>query len=513
MNGLADEAASGDVHDPNGSAFDLLVIGGGINGAGIARDAAGRGLSVLLAEADDLASHTSSASTKLVHGGLRYLEYYELRLVRESLIERERLLGVAPHIVWPLSFVLPQPPNGRPGWLIRLGLLLYDNIGGRKRLPRSFGVRFAGSPYGRGLKPEVARGFVYADCWIDDARMVALNCMDAHALGATIRTRTRVEALRVENGRWTARLVDAATGAEDEVAARIVVNAAGARVGDMLAQATGAADTPQPRLVKGSHIVVPRLFDGPHAFILQNPDGRIVFAIPYEEDFTLIGTTDVPWTHAQGHATIDAAETAYLCESVNSYLAREIGPDDVVHSFSGVRSLFDDGREDASSVTRDYVLQVDEVSGTPILSVFGGKITTYRRLAEHVLEKLEPWLRTGREAWTGAAPLPGGDLPGGSLPDYTQDVRRRWPFLGDALAARLARSYGTRTADVVGDAASLDDMGEHFGGGLYAREVDYLVAHEWARTADDILWRRSKLGLHLPGQAAAAIDAYLERRG
>ncbi|HZF44646.1 MAG TPA: glycerol-3-phosphate dehydrogenase [Sphingomonadaceae bacterium] len=505
------ERARGDAGSTGGGVYDLLVVGGGINGAGIARDAAGRGFSVLLSEADDLASHTSSASTKLVHGGLRYLEYYELRLVRESLIERERLLGVAPHIVWPLQFVLPQPPNGRPGWLIRLGLLLYDNLGGRKRLPRSFGVRFAGSPFGRGLKPGVRRGFVYSDCWIDDARMVALNCMDAADRGAAIRTRTRVAAVRADKGVWTARLVDTVSGVETGVSARIVVNAAGARVGEMLAEATGARDTPQPRLVKGSHIVVPRLFEGPHAFILQNPDKRIVFAIPYEDRFTLVGTTDVPWTREQGPARIDAAETAYLCDSVNRYLARQIGPEDVVHSYSGVRPLFDDGREDASTVTRDYVLQVDEgAGGAPILSVFGGKITTYRRLAEHALEKLEPWLGTERGGWTGAVPLPGGDLPDGSLGDYTLAVQRRWPFLGEALGARLARSYGTRTAAVVGDAASLADLGRHFGGGLHAREVDYLVAHEWARTAEDILWRRSKLGLHLPPGAAAEIDAYLE---
>ncbi|CAA9517310.1 MAG: Aerobic glycerol-3-phosphate dehydrogenase [uncultured Sphingomonadaceae bacterium] len=509
---MAEEAAGLDAQGPPGGVYDLLVIGGGINGAGIARDAAGRGLSVLLAERDDLASHTSSASTKLVHGGLRYLEYYELRLVRESLIERERLLSVAPHIVWPLQFVLPQPLDGRPRWLIRLGLLLYDNLGGRKRLPRSFGVRFPGSPFGRGLKPEVENGFVYSDCWIDDARMVSLNCMDAAARGATIRTRTRVEQVRATDGRWRARLVDTESGVDDDIFAHVVVNATGAQVGEVLGRAMDVPDTPQPRLVKGSHIVVPRLFDGPHAFILQNPDKRIVFAIPYEEDFTLIGTTDVPWSRKQGPARIDTAETSYLCESVNRYLARQIGPVDVVHSYSGVRPLFDDGREDASSVTRDYVLQVNQQGGAPILSVFGGKITTYRRLAEHALEKLEPWLRTGREAWTGTASLPGGDLPDGSLADYADAVRRRWPFLDDALGGRLARSYGTRTETVVGDAASLADLGEHFGGGLYAREVDYLVGHEWARTSEDILWRRSKLGLHLEPGSAAAIDDYLERR-
>jgi len=509
---LADEAAKDGAQGSGGGIYDLLVIGGGINGAGVARDAAGRGLSVLLAEADDLASHTSSASTKLVHGGLRYLEYYQLRLVRESLIERERLLGVAPHIVWPMQFVLPQPPNGRPAWLIRLGLLLYDNLGGRKRLPRSFGVRLSNSPFGRGLKPEVKRGFVYSDCWIDDARMVSLNCLDAASRGASIRTRTRVGAMQAQDGRWLAKLVDTESGAETGISARILVNAAGAGVGEVLRRATGATDTPQPRLVKGSHIVVPRLFEGPHAFILQNPDKRIVFAIPYEGDFTLIGTTDVPWTKEQGRARIDAEETAYLCESVNRYLSRAIGPGDVVHSYSGVRPLFDDGRENASTVTRDYVLQVDEVGGSPILSVFGGKITTYRRLAEHALEKLGPWLRNDRGPWTGTPPLPGGDLPNGSLVAYSDAVRRRWPFLGDALADRLARSYGTRTAEVVGEPASLGDLGHCFGGGLYAREIDYLVRHEWARTAEDILWRRSKLGLHLNGGAAGMIDDYLERR-
>ena len=483
--------------------YDLLVVGGGINGAGIARDAAGRGLSVLLVEAGDLAGGTSSASTKLVHGGLRYLEYYELRLVRESLIERERLLGIAPHVVWPLEFVLPQPPGGRPGWLIRLGLLLYDNIGGRKRLPRSFGVRFAGSPYGRGLKPEVVRGFVYSDCWVDDARMVALNCVDAAERGAEVRTRIRLDGARVEDGVWRARLSDRA-----EVAARILVNVAGAAVGDVLALATGAAG-PAPRLVKGSHIVVPRLFEGGHSFILQNEDGRIVFAIPYEGRFTLIGTTDVPWTREQGAAAIDEAETRYLCDSVNRYLEREIGPGDVVHSYSGVRPLFDDGREDAASVTRDYVLQVDEVGGAKVLSVFGGKITTYRRLAEHALEKLGV---SGR-AWTGAVALPGGDFGGASLAEFARGLRRRWRFLPDDLAARYARSYGTRTAAIVGDARRLDELGEHFGGGLHAREVDYLVAHEWARSAEDILWRRSKLGLHLDASAGAAIDRYLEARG
>jgi len=489
--------------------YDLLIVGGGINGAGIARDAAGRGLRVLLVEADDLASHTSSASTKLVHGGLRYLEHYELRLVREALAERERLMAIAPHIIWPLQFVLPQPPDGRPEWLIRLGLLIYDHLGARKALPRSFGVSLPRSRFGRGLNGQTKKGVVYADCWVDDARLVVLNAMDAAARGATIRTRTRLATVRVEDGLWIAGLRDARTGAIDEVRSRVVVNAAGAAVGDVLAVARPGGANAQPRLVKGSHIVVPRLYDGPHAFILQNPDKRVVFAIPYEERFTLIGTTDVPWRAGQGSPRIDAEETAYLCGSVNRYLARRIGPEDVVHRFSGVRPLYDDGRADSASVTRDYVLQLDVEGSPPILSVFGGKITTHRRLAEHALEKLEPLLIMESGPWTATQTLPGGDLPRGSLAGFTQEVRRRWPFLGDALAARLSRSYGTRTLAIVGDATTLSGLGEHFGGGLYAAEVDYLVAHEWARTAEDILWRRSKLGLHAGPNAAAALDRYL----
>ena len=480
--------------------YDLLIVGGGVTGAGIARDAAGRGLRALLAEAGDLAGQTSSASTKLIHGGLRYLEYYEFRLVREALRERERLLRVAPHLVYPLTFVLPRPPNGRPGWLIRLGLLLYDNLGGGRTLPGSRGVKLAGTPLGQGLKPHVARGFSYADCWVDDARLVALLALDARERGAEVLTRTRVTALRRGPGTWTATLRD--EKGWREVAARAVVTAAGGAGG----AGGGAAGTPgrHPRLVKGSHIVVPRLFAGDHAFILQNPDTRIVFAIPYEGDYTLIGTTDVPWTTADGPARIDAHEVAYLCESANRYLRREIGPGDVVHSYSGVRPLFDDGADDASAVTRDYVLELSDGPGAPMLSVFGGKITTFRRLAEQAVDKLRPHLPDAGAAWTGAAPLPGGDI--GAFDSFLAAARARWPFLPAPLARRLAHAYGSRLERVLGDAADLDDLGPHYGAGLHERELAYLEKEEWALTAEDVLWRRTKLGLHMSAAEVARVE-------
>jgi glycerol-3-phosphate dehydrogenase len=496
----------------SGAPYDLLVVGGGVNGAGIARDAAGRGLSVLLVEAGDLAGQTSSASTKLIHGGLRYLEYYEFRLVRESLIERERLLAIAPHIIWPLRFVLPMPPSGRPGWMIRAGLFLYDHIGGRKRLPGSEEVDLARSPMGKGLKGHVKRGFAYSDCWVEDSRLVVLNALDAAERGAAIRTRTRLVALDAEGGGWRARIRDEGQGIEETIHARVAVNAAGARVAEVLETALGASPGRRTRLVKGSHIVVPRLFEGEHAFILQNPDKRIVFAIPYEGEFTLIGTTDLPWSHGDGPPRISPEEVDYLCTSVNRYLEREIGPGNVVHSYSGVRPLFDDGASSASAVTRDYVLDVDEVAGAPILSVFGGKITTYRRLAEHALDKLDPHLPAMRGAWTAEAPLPGGDIAGGDFHAFLESVRARWPFLPEPLLHRLGRAYGTRVTAVLGKAARLDDLGRDLGGGLYTNEIDYLADVEWAQSAQDILWRRSKLGLHVGTDTVAALEDYLAAR-
>ena len=486
--------------------FDLLIIGGGINGAGIARDAAGRNLSVCLVEQDDLASHTSAASTKLIHGGLRYLEHYEFRLVREALGERERLLAIAPHIIWPMRFVLPMAAGMRPAWLIRLGLFLYDHIGGRMSLPGSKPVRFDGpgngAGLGAGLRPEAVRGFAYSDCWVEDSRLVVLNAADAAAHGADIRTRIRLVSARRQDGAWHAVLQDRASNEVQNVTARMVVNAAGPWVSDVLGGALGRNSGARTRLVKGSHIVVPRLYEGEHAYLLQNPDKRVVFVIPYEGKFSLIGTTDMPWTGDAGEVAISADETAYLCEAAGRWLTRAPTPADVVWSYSGVRPLHDDGAESASAVTRDYVLELDAPAGeAPVLSVFGGKITTYRRLAEAALAKLG----VPGESWTATQPLPGGDLPDGDFERFLADLSAAYPFLPPATARRLARAYGTRAVTLLGDARSLPDLGEDAGGGLTRAEVDYLRAHEFARTPEDVLWRRSKLGLHAPHGTAARL--------
>ena len=486
---------------------DLLIVGGGINGAGIARDAAGRGLGVLLVEQDDLAAHTSSASTKLIHGGLRYLEQYAFRLVRESLVERKRLLRLAPHIVRPIEFVLPHRKGGRPAWMIRLGLFLYDHAGGRKALPASFGIGLPGSRHGADLDPAITRGFVYSDCRVDDSRLVILNALDAAERGAEIRTRTRLIAARRDGGLWLATLLDHASGREKTVQARAIVNAAGPWVGALLGRIDGTGPVRPPRLVKGSHIIVPRLFGGEHAYILQNPDGRVVFAIPYEGAFTLIGTTDSAWTGDPSSPAADAEEIAYLCDSVNRYLTRPTTPADVVHSYSGIRSLYDDGSDRPSQVTRDYVLSLDGGGAPQLLSVFGGKITTYRRLAEQALDKLAPFLAPMSGRWTAAKPLPGGDIA--DVDSFIADVRRLWSFLPETTAVRLAHAYGSRIDDVMGEARCLAGLGEDFGGGLTAREVDYLVSREWARTAEDILWRRTKLGLHVGPDSVARLAAYV----
>ena len=491
---------------------DLLIVGGGINGVGIARDAAGRGLSVALVEQDDLASHTSSASTKLIHGGLRYLEYGEFRLVREALIERERLLAMAPHIIWPLEFVLPQTNSPRPAWMVRLGLFLYDHLGGRKRLPATRTVRLDRDALGNGLKPGKAKAFVYSDCWVEDSRLVVLNARDAADRGAAVMTHSRLIAARRANGRWTATIEDA-SGRYD-IAAHGIVNAAGPWVADVLGRVCDAAHGEGGvRLVKGSHIVVPRLYDGAHAFLLQNPDRRVVFAIPYQEHFTLVGTTDVPWDGPPGKATIDAAETAYLCETATRYFTRPTIPADVVWTYSGIRPLYDDQARNASAVTRDYVLHLDSENGkAPLLSIFGGKITTYRKLAEHALRDLAPFFPHARPAWTAGAALPGGDMPAADFEAYLAGLAKRRGGLPATLLRRLARAYGTHAETLLADAATLTDLGQHFGANLYAREIDYLVDLEWAASAQDILYRRSKLGLHVPAGAADSIDAYLAER-
>jgi len=485
---------------------DLLVVGGGINGAGIARDAAGRGLSVLLVERDDLAAHTSSASTKLIHGGLRYLEYHEFRLVREALKERERLQRIAPHIVTPLRFILPTGPGGRPGWMIRLGLLLYDRIGGRQSLPRSAAVALTPEGWGAGLKPTLTSGFAYSDCRVDDARLVVLNAMDAAARGADIRTRTAFVAARRQDGGWIATIEDGATGKQETVHARMIVNAAGPWV-ESVGGTTGARPGAHVRLIKGSHIVVPRIHPGDHAYLFQNPDGRIVFVIPWQDDWSMIGTTDVPVTGDPGTPVIDEAETAYLCTAASQWLARPITPADIVSSWSGVRALHDDGASEAKAITRDYVLELDAASGeAPLLSVHGGKITTYRRLAEHALAKLDFGLGL---PWTGDTSLPGGDFP--DFADFLTGFRARWPFLPDATATRLARSYGTLADQWLAGATSLADLGEEYGAGLSEREVSYLIAREWARTADDIVLRRTKIGLRIDAAGRARLAARMER--
>jgi glycerol-3-phosphate dehydrogenase len=494
--------------------YDLLIVGGGVNGAGIARDAAGRGLSVLLVEQDDLASYTSSSSTKLIHGGLRYLEYYEFRLVREALIERERLLGMAPHIIWPLRFILPQSQSPRPAWMVRLGLFLYDHLGGRKKLPGTQGLDLDAAPQGNGLKPQGGKGkgkaFVYSDCWVEDSRLVVLNAMDAAARGAVVQTRTRLTGAITQDGQWLATIEDA--NGERQVRAKAMVNAAGPWVDAVLRRIGRAKNDRGVRLVKGSHIVVPRLYEGDHAFMLQNPDRRIVFAIPYEGEFTLIGTTDEPWTEAPGKAEISQGEVDYLCETANRYFERAVTPADIVWSYAGIRPLYDDQAANASAVTRDYVLDFDRGEGAaPLLSIFGGKITTYRKLAEHAMEHIAQVFPEAKTPWTAGAVLPGGDLPEQDFGGFVDALVGRYPAIARKLLRRLARAYGTKALDILGDARTTADLGQDFGAGLHAREVDYLVAAEWARSAQDVLYRRSKLGLHVPAGAEAALDAYLSR--
>ncbi|WP_037488165.1 glycerol-3-phosphate dehydrogenase [Sphingomonas phyllosphaerae] len=497
---------------PTAFDVDLLIVGGGINGTGIARDAVGRGLSVLLVEKDDLASHTSSASTKLIHGGLRYLEYREFRLVREALIERERLWRMAPHIIWPLEFVLPQSNSPRPAWLVRLGLFLYDHLGGRERLPATRTVALDRDPVGRGLKPGNPKAFVYSDCWVEDSRLVVLNARDAADRGATILTHTRlVDARRDASGVWRATIADAA--GQREVRARALVNAAGPWVADVLGSVPDARRDRGVRLVKGSHIVVPRLYDGPHAFLLQNPDRRVVFAIPYEQHYTLVGTTDEAWQGEPGRAVIDQQETDYLLGTIARYFERPVTQEEIVWRYSGIRPLYDDHAANASAVTRDYVLDLDTgTDGAPMLSVFGGKITTYRKLAEHALQKLSRFFPAVGPAWTADAPLPGGDIADADFERYLTTLQGRYPALPAPLLRRLARAYGTRTERLLGDARTTADLGADLGGGLFTREVDYLSANEWASSAEDILFRRSKLGLHVPADTAARVDAYLAQR-
>ena len=485
--------------------FDLAVIGGGINGCGIARDAAGRGLSVVLLEQGDLAGATSSASTKLIHGGLRYLEFYAFRLVHEALAEREVLLRAAPHIIRPLRFVLPHHPGLRPRWMIRTGLFLYDHLGGREILPGTRAVDLRHDDAGAPLQPRFTHGFEYSDCWADDARLVVLNARDAAARGADIRTRTRCVSARCADGAWTLTL-----DSGEQLHSRALVNAAGPWVSQVL---TGVIAHPSPtriRMVKGSHVVVPRLYPQACCYIFQNADGRICFAIPYESDFTLIGTTDEDYSGDPADAAISEAEERYLCGAVGEYLRTPIDPASIVWRYAGVRPLRDDGASKAQEATRDYVLELHAPDGAPpLLSVFGGKLTTYRRLAQSALARLQPYFPGLRGDWTAQASLPGGNFPWNGFEALMADLNARYPFLPDTMQRRLLRAYGTLAPELLGDARSLADLGRCFGTGLYAREVDWLRRTEWARTADDILWRRSKLGLRLAPAEVSALTAYL----
>jgi glycerol-3-phosphate dehydrogenase len=492
---------------------DVLVIGGGVNGAGIARDLAGRGLSVMLVEKDDLASATSSASTKLIHGGLRYLEHYEFRLVREALMEREVLLKSAPHIIWPLTFILPHHRKLRPWWLIRAGLFLYDHLGGRKMLPKSKSQYMAGTLYGQPLKAEFRRGFSYSDCWVEDTRLVILAARDAADRGADIRTRTECLSLERDpkSDMWLAAMQDHTEGGKYHVRARLVVNASGPWVGKTLALAGEQSPKYKIRWVKGSHIIVPRLFQGDHAYILQNEDKRIVFLIPYEKKYTLVGTTDVEYTDDIEEVRISMEEVEYLCAAANRFLRHPLKPSDVQWTYSGVRPLVDDGDKEPSKVTRDYMIDMEENQGLPILSVYGGKITTFRKLAEAAGDQVVAKLGKGTGPWTEKAMLPGADANVVIFQTFLKTLKREYNWLPEALAHRLARAYGTRVRDILRGAKRLADLGDYLGENVYEAEIRYLVANEWAQTLEDILWRRSKLGLHTSEDTQKKIKKLLKK--
>jgi D-erythritol 1-phosphate dehydrogenase len=492
--------------------YDILIVGGGINGAGIARDAAGRGLKVLLCERDDLAQGTSSRSGKLVHGGLRYLEYYEFRLVREALIEREVLLRAAPHIIWPMRFVLPHVPEQRPAWLVRLGLFLYDHLGGRKILPPTRAIDLPKDPVGKPLKSEFRKAFEYSDCWVDDARLVVLNALDAEKRGATVLTRTEVIGGRRQGESWEVELRDRGTGALRTVGARCIVNAAGPWVEQALEGFAGTTSTRRVRLVKGSHLVTRKFWEGDQAYLLQNDDKRVIFVNPYEGDLALIGTTDISVEGKPEDARIDDREIDYLLGVLQRYFQAPPSRAEIVHAFSGVRPLYDDKAESPSAVTRDYIFDIDpkepSAANAPILSVFGGKITTYRKLAEHGLDRLRPAFPKMGAAWTAGAALPGGEIPGADFDGWLDGFSGRNAFLPADLARHYGRLYGTRAEELLDGARSLADLGRHFGALLYAREADFLRRTEWAIDADDILDRRTKHGLHLTPDQRAAFAAW-----
>lgn len=489
---------------------DLFIIGGGINGVGIARDASGRGLNVTLCEKNDLAYGTSSSSTKLIHGGLRYLEQYEFRLVRESLIEREVLLRSAPHIINPMRFVLPHHSDLRPAWFLRLGLFIYDHLGGRKILPSSRVIDFAKEDFGKPLKDSYRKGFEYYDCWVDDARLVVLNAMDARARGANVLVRTDFQSAETVDGIWQVKIrqVD---GIERVCHARILINATGPWLTDTLHNINTADIKHSLKLVKGSHIIVRKIFAGEHAYIFQHTDDRVVFAIPYQEDYTLIGTTDVIYTGDPGEVVINDNEITYLCGAVNEYFKQSIGKDDIVWHYSGVRPLFEDGSQNASTITRDYVFDLSAPEhGAPLLSIYGGKLTTYRKLAEHALDKLAPYLPASNSAWTKTEVLPGGDISNADFADYCQLISKRYAWLPGEYLRRMLIAYGTRLEQILAKAESVSGLGIDFGHGLYESELRYLIENEWVSCADDVLWRRSKLGIVFSQNEIEYLQSWIE---
>jgi glycerol-3-phosphate dehydrogenase len=488
--------------------YDVFVIGGGVNGCGIARDAAGRGLSVFLAEQNDLASGTSSASTKLIHGGLRYLEHYEFRLVREALIEREVLLQAAPHIIWPLRFVLPHHSGLRPRWMIRLGLFMYDHLGGRKILPPTRSVDLTRDETGKPLKDEFTRGYEYSDCWVEDARLVVLNARDAKARGAEIRTRTKVVSARRDGTEWTVDIDS--NGKTETIRAKALINSAGPWVSQVLGQVIGRNDPDKIRMVKGSHLVVDKLYDHDRCYIFQNADGRICFAIPYETNFTLIGTTDEDHKGDPGKPECSDAEKDYMLGAVSEYFKKPVTRAQVRWAYSGIRPLYDDGASKAQEATRDYVLKLDRPEGqAPLLSVFGGKITTARKLAESVMDEIKPFFPAMKGEWTAKSTLPGGAIAHDAVETRITELQKKYSFLKPQNVRRLFRAYGTEVESILGDAQFAADLGQTFGP-VTEKEIEHLRKNEWVVTADDVLWRRSKLGLHMKPEEQEALRVYME---
>lgn len=490
--------------------YDILVIGGGINGVGIARDAAGRGLKTALCEKDDLASHTSSASSKLIHGGLRYLENYEFKLVRESLGERETLLRAAPHIIWPIRIVLPVEKGMRPAWMLRIGLFIYDNLAKRAVLPPTKTLNLRRAKQGEALQKHLVKGFEYSDCWADDARLVALNAMDASARGADIFTHHECITLQRQDDYWTATLKND-DGITKNIDAKMIINAAGPWVDKVLGQTGRKGNESGVRLVKGSHIIVKALYDGDHAYLFQSPDGRVIFTMPYENEYSLIGTTEAAWELENGPVIISDAEINYLCGAVNEYFEKQISPADIIWTYAGVRPLYDDKSDNASTVTRDYVFNLDDNNGPPMLSIYGGKLTTYRKLSEHAMDKIKHIFPNMGKTWTKQASLPGGDIDFSALPQYKSDMSAQYDWLDTKIVHRMVDAYGTKITQILESKNSIADMGQYYGAGLYEAEIAYMIEYEFAQNMEAVLWRRSKLGLHMSVEQIKAVEDRFEQ--